>query len=107
MGGLFVDIFVAYLVRILYQAWRRLGTSTWDLREAKVVSISRPPAAYGCPVVELVYSYEAGDRTCWGSADIPFIWRSSADDYVRKHAAESLLAVRVKPDDPDVSTLPE
>ncbi len=96
MGGLFVDIFVVYIVRILYRSWKQRGTSPWDLKEAKVVSISRPPAAYGCPVVELVYSYETGDRTYWGSTDIPFIWRSSADDYVRKHPVGSVLAVRVK-----------
>ncbi len=107
MGGLFIDIFVVYLVRILYRSRRRLGTSAWDLREAKVVSISRPPAGYGCPVVEVVYSYAESDRTCWGSADIPFIWRSSADDYVGRHPVGSVLVVRVKPGDPDISTLPE
>ena len=107
MGGLFVDILVVYLVRILYRAWKQRGTSTWDLKEAKLVSITRPPTGYGCPVVELVYSYAEDGRTCWGSADIPFIWRSSADDYVGRHPVGSVLVVRVKPGDPDISTLPE
>lgn len=103
MGGLFVDVFVLYLIRILHRAWRKRGTSKWDLKQAKVVTISCPPAAYGCPVAETVYSYTLGDRTCRGSDDIPFIWRVSADEYVRKHPAESVLDVRVNPDEPEIS----
>ena len=105
MGGLFVDIFVVYLVRILYRAWRKRGTSTWDVREAKVESISRAPTGYGCPVVNLVYSYAAGDGNGWGSTDIPFVWLSSADDYVQRHPVGSSLAARVKPGDPEISIL--
>lgn len=32
-------------------------------------------------------------------------WRSSADDYVRKHPEGSALLVRVKPGDPETSIL--
>ncbi|HKW24326.1 MAG TPA: hypothetical protein VJN48_01000 [Terriglobales bacterium] len=103
MGGFVVDIFVFYLIRTLHRAWTKRGTSTWELKQAKVVSISTSPPAYGCPVAEVVYSYTLVDRTFRGSDDIPFVWRGSADEYVRKHLPESVLDVRVNPEEPEIS----
>jgi hypothetical protein len=105
MGGLVLDIFIVYLFRVLIRAWRRLGTSEWELRKATVASVSCPPIAWGCPIVEVVYLYKIDEMTYSGSANIPFIWRSSANEYARKHPQESILEVRVKPGDPEISVM--
>lgn len=105
MGGLFLDIFVLYVVRVLIRFWKQRGTSGWVLQQANIECISRPLSAWGCPVAEIVYLYTIGDETYSGSDSIPFIWRSSAEDYVRRHPEGSTLLVRVKPDDPSISVL--
>jgi hypothetical protein len=65
MGGLLLDIFVVYLIRVLIRRWRQLGTSVWDLKEARIADISNRPTALGCSVVELVYSYNVDDKNLW------------------------------------------
>jgi hypothetical protein len=52
-----------------------------------------------------VYLYKIDDETYSGSESVPFVWRSSAEDYVRKHPQGSVLTVRVKPGDPETSIM--
>jgi len=105
MGGLVLDIFVVYLLRVVVRTWRRRGTSEWTLLKANVESISCPLIAWGCPIAEVVYLYKIDDETYSGSESVPFIWRSSAEDYVRRHPQGSVLTVRVKPGDPETSIM--
>lgn len=105
MGGLVLDIFVVYLLRVLVRTWKRRGTFGWTLQQASIESISCPLTTWGCPIAEVVCLYKIGDETYSGSDDIPFIWRSSAEDYVRRHPEGSTLLVRVKPGDPEISVL--
>ena len=105
MSGLILDIFVVYLFKVFVRAWRRRGTSEWELRKANIASISCPTTGWGCPVVEVVYVYKINDIPYSGSTDIPFIWRTSAEEYARRHPLASVLEVRVKPDDPEISVV--
>jgi hypothetical protein len=105
MGGLVLDIFVVYLLRVLVRAWRRRGTSEWMPQQAKIEIVSCPLITWGCPIVELVYLYKIDNETYSGSESIPFIWRSSAEGYARDQARGGVLTVRVKPGDPEISIL--
>jgi hypothetical protein len=105
MGGLVLDIFVVYLLRVVVRTWRRRGTSEWTLQKANIENISCPLIAWGCPIAEVVYLYKIDDETYSGSESVPFIWRSSAEDYVRRHPQGSVLTVRVKPGDPETSIM--
>jgi len=105
MGGLVLDIFVVYLLRVLVRTWKRRGISEWPLQQASIESISCPLITWGCPIAEVVYLCKIGDETYSGSEDIPFIWSSSAEDYARRHPQGSVLVVRVKPGDPETSVM--
>ena len=101
MGGLVVDTFVVYVIRALVRKWRQRGTSVWDLKEARIAEISLRPIAWGCPVVELVYLYNVDDKNL--AESVPFLWDSSANNYIRNHPRESSLAIRVNPGKPEMS----
>jgi hypothetical protein len=103
MGGLFLDIFIVYLIRVLIRRWRQLGTSAWDLKEARIAGISSRPTVLGCPVVELIYSYNIADKNLWKMESVPFLSDSSANDYIRNHPRESSLAISVNPGKPEMS----
>jgi hypothetical protein len=75
------------------------------LQKANIESSFCPLITWGCPIVEVVYLYKVCDETYSGSESIPFIWRSSAEDYVRMHPQGSVLTVRVKPGDPEMSIM--
>ena len=104
MGGLVIDVFLVYLFRTLLRKWRQRGTSQWEARKAQVASISSP-LVWGCPVVEVVYLYRINEETYSGLETVPFIWLSSAEDYVRRNPQQSILIARVKPGDPARSTI--
>jgi hypothetical protein len=105
MGGLVLDIFVVYLFRALSRAWRLRGTSRWEPTKANIGSISCPLITWGCPVVEVVYVYKISNEIYSGLETIPFIWRSSAENYVSRNPEGSIVIVRVKPNDPGVSVM--
>jgi hypothetical protein len=60
---------------------------------------------WGCPVVEVAYIYEINNEIFSGSDEIPFICHSSAGDYVLRNPQDSILSVRVKPQDPQESIM--
>jgi len=105
MSGLVVDVFVVYLIRVLVRKWRQRGTSVWEPKKTRIASISRRLMAWGCPIVELVYVYKVDDKTFSGMESIPFLWGSSAEDYVRRNPPESSLTIRVKPGEPEISIM--
>jgi len=105
MGGLFLDILVVYLIRALVRKWRQRGTSVWDLKDARIADISNRPTVLRCSVVELVYLYNVDDKNLSRMESVPFLWDSSANDYVRNHPRESSSAIRVNPSKPEVSVV--
>ena len=105
MGGFFLDIFALYLLRVLIRSWKRLRSAGWAVQKGTIDDISCPLTMWGCPVAEIVYLYKINDRMYSGSESIPFIWHSSAEDFVRTHPRGSILGVRAKPSDPEISIL--
>jgi hypothetical protein len=55
--------------------------------------------------VGVPYVYKVDDTTLSGMESIPFLWGSSAEDYVRRNPPESSLTVRVKPSEPEISIM--
>lgn len=105
MGGLFLDILVVYLIRVLVRRWRQRGTSAWNLKEARIADISYRPTAWGCSFVELIYLYNVDDKNLARMESVPFLSDSSANGYVRNHPRESSLSIRVNPGKPEVSVV--
>ena|SRR5689334_1237998 len=105
MIGWFLDIWVVYVVRALLRIWKRRGTSRWERRQAQIASITFEPALWGCDVVEIVYIYKVENETYSATESVPFIWEGSAKDYTRRYPEKSMLAILVKPGDPEMSMI--
>jgi hypothetical protein len=105
MGGLVLDIFVVYLIRVLSRAWKQRGTAGWEPTKANIANISSPLITWGCPVVEVDYVYKINDEIYSGAETIPFIWQSSAQGYVQRNPKDSVVTVRIKPSAPETSVM--
>ena|SRR5947199_5656145 len=105
MIGWFLDIWVMYVLRALLRMWKRRGTSHWERRQAHVASIAFEPRVWGCDVVEIVYVYKIEGETYSATESVPFLWKSSAEDYIRRNPKDSMLHIRVNPSEPGVSVV--
>lgn len=103
MSGWFLDVFIVYVFRALRRAWTWRRTRGWPTRRAKIRTISKRSIGWGCPSVEVVYSYEFDETAFWTCENIPFFLDSSAKSYVYRHPENSFLIVRVNPNNPEMS----
>ena len=107
MGGWFVDIFVEYLFRVVVRMIKWRGSGTWPVAKGTVTRSDCPKAMYGCDVAEVYYTYRVDSELYTGINEKPFISPSSGEDYVSRFVPGTEFDVRVKPEDPSVSTVRE
>lgn len=103
MGGWFVDIFVEYLLRIVFHAANLLRSRRWPTVTATVLSADCPHAAYGCDVATVYYEYVVNGEKHGDTFGKPFISQESGKDYAANVVKGMHFKVRVKPDDPTKS----
>ena len=103
MGGLFVDIFVEYIFRIVFHATDLLRSRKWPIAKATVLSADCPSAAYGCDVATVYYEYLVNGGKYGDTFGKPFILRKSGKDYATQFVKGADFNIRVKPDDPSKS----
>ena len=103
LGGWFLDVLIVYLFRALRRAWTWRRTRFWPTKRAKITTISYRSGFGGCPLVEVVYTYEFDGTTYSICEDIPFFLHDSAQSYVYRHPEGSHLIVRVNPNNPEIS----
>ena len=106
MGGLVLDVVIAYLIKSALR-WRRFWKSSkWERVQATVHSC-RVGGGYvwNCPTAEVVYSYKfAGER--YSAIDRnPFFFTTSAEEATERFQARENVMVRVNPDLPEESVL--
>jgi hypothetical protein len=104
MGGLVLDIYAIYLIRVLIRAVRRLGSQNWPLITATVDGVCGDVDLH-YKSVELLYVYELSGATFSGRSAKPFLWSESAKAYVTRFPEGSSLMVRVKPGFPEISVV--
>jgi len=105
MGGLVLDIYVEYFVRAIIRLSRAWGAQSWPVITAKVTSTNYRPGGFGCAVADVTYKYRLEGELYTGTDANPFVWGSSAKDYLERYPAGSELPVRVKPGRPDLAVL--
>lgn len=105
MGGLFLDLYIAYVYRIIVRRLRMRRGRSWPATTASVASTSWSSGVLGCPSAELVYIFDIRDSTFGGLDDKPFLSPSAAEAYTLRFARGNSLIVRFKPDDPNVSVV--
>jgi Protein of unknown function (DUF3592) len=105
MVGLFLDVFVEYLIRVIGRAIKRRRSRGWPTVRATVAS-SKCPQSSGCNLAEVTYLYSFNGERYSGTNKKPFLRHDSAAEYIGHFVPSTEFTVRVKPDDPEVSIVP-
>src|SRR6266851_4254546 len=108
--GWFLDSFVLYVFKTLVYVFKSLarvlhlrGSATWSKATAKVASSKSAPGGYGCPIAEVVYTYEIDGSIYSGLNEKPFISSDSVEEYATRFTPGSTMVVRLKPGEPEKS----
>ena len=106
MGGLVLDVIIAYIIKTAVR-WRRAwGSTRWERVQARVHS-SRVGGGFvwNCPTAEVAYSYEfAGER--YSAIDCnPFFLTRSAEEAAERLRTGKKVMGRVNPASPQESVL--
>ena len=105
MGGLVLDIYVEFIVRVIIRLLRARGSKAWPVIKGKITGINLRPGGFGCAVADVAYSYRSDGELYTGTDAVPFVWTSTAENYLEGHPRGSELLVRVSPGDPGVSVV--
>ena len=105
MGGLFIDIYIVYLLRILIRAFNLLRSRSWPITSGVVLSADCPGDSL-YPLAFVTYEYIVSGEKYGGWYEKPFLLSESAAGYARKFVKGADFRVRVKPGDRSIS-IPE
>jgi Protein of unknown function (DUF3592) len=105
MGGWFLDVLIAYLVKSALRLFYLKGSEQWPVVKATVTVSSCPPKVLGCFTAEIAYTYVLNGHIYTGMHERPFISRDSAQEYVRRFPSGTSLIARIKPEMPEKSVV--
>jgi hypothetical protein len=104
MAGLVLDIWIAFLIRTLVNAWRRIASASWPTHPGKITRFHYRHFGWGCDYGEYRYKYSVDGILYRGIYRDPyFVRRSPAAQ--RSDSVGSEAQVRVSPADPTKSFL--
>ena len=101
-GGWFLDVLIAYLVRVIARSFIALRSREWATCRAAVIS-SGCPDVFGCEAVEVKYAYSVNGHRYAGVDTKPFLSKQIAKINAEEFSPGKEITVRYKPDDPSVS----
>ncbi len=105
MAGLFIDIVIEWIVRMVANTIRRMRSRSWPVVTATVTSSRCEQAGYGCHVADINFDYSFATEDFSGLHKEPFLVHDLAKDYVRRFPADCETPVRVNPANPSKSFL--
>jgi hypothetical protein len=101
MGGLVIDIFVAFVVRWAIVFGCRAASRDWPTVSGTVVRCHLEKPGFGCMYVAVQYKYKFSSERHDGVLNKPYFSATNdAEAYVRHHPGGSQLTVRVDPKNP-------
>jgi hypothetical protein len=103
VGGLVLDLYVLYLIKLVIWALRMRGSGKWPITTALVSFTDEYAAGSIYPTGTLVYSYDVDGETFDGENSKPFLWSTSAQQYIARFPEKSRITIRLKPGDPKTS----
>lgn len=106
LGGLVIDILIAFLVKSALRLRRAWGSDKWQRVEARVVS-SRLAGGWvwNCPTTEVSYNYKFAGQMYSATDSNPFLSESSAKVELECFRPEKQAIVRVNPTQPQRSVI--
>jgi hypothetical protein len=109
VGGWFADNILGFLVslfRIAARKWRARRYKSWREVTATIVGVSWQRQSYfPHPDAQIVYTYRVDGGFYGGEDTKPFCLGSSAETYASQFARGEDLIIRVKPGQPEVSSV--
>jgi hypothetical protein len=101
--GLVLDIYIEFFVRAIVRLFRARGSRSWPVIKAEITGANYRAGGFGCAIVEITYQYRFQGELYTGMNAKPFVWDSSAKEYVERYSAGSDLLVQVRPGSPESS----
>ena len=106
MGGLILDVIIAYLIKSALRLRRAWGSSKWQRVHAKVDSSWLGGGwVWNCPTAEVAYTYEFAGQTYSATDSDPFFLTETAKGQVERFRPGESAIVRVNPVQPTRSVL--
>lgn len=99
MAGLVLDIHFGFLARWMIIFWRKAVSRKWPTVAGTIVRCHFEKHGYGGDYVVLQYEYKAEFERFHGVMKKPYIYPNYAEAFVRHHAPDSELRIRVSPKD--------
>jgi len=105
MGGLLLDIVVAFVFKTIALAVKGRGSGRWISVRGTVLAANSQIPALGCATAEVVYTFAVHGRKYSGLYERPFLSSGAAQSYARQFRPGQEIFVRAKPTDPSISVI--
>ena len=106
MGGLVIDVLIAFLIKSALRLRRAWGSGKWQRVEAKVDSSYLAGGwVWNCPTTEVAYTYTFAGQTYSAIDTNPFLSEGSANVELERFRPGKHAVVRVNPMQPQRSVL--
>jgi hypothetical protein len=106
LGGLVVDVVIAYLIKSVLRLRRAWGSSKWPVVQAKVDSSWRDGGwVWNCPTAEVAYTYGFQGQTFSAIDSKPFFVEASVKERLERYRVGEAVRARVNPAQPQKSVL--
>jgi len=106
LGGLVIDILIAFLIKSALRLRRAWGSGKWQRVEAKVDSAHLVGGwVWNCPTTEVAYTYKFAGETYSAIDTNPFLSKSSAEVELERFRQGNRAVVRVNPLQPQRSVI--
>lgn len=97
MGGLVIDIILAFLFKSFVRAFHFVKSLRWKRSTAIVVDSTVLDPYMGCPSVKVHYQVVSSESSQQGSDEVPFYLRGSAKRCAHSLPRNLAVIVRINP----------
>jgi hypothetical protein len=97
MGGLVIDIVLAFLFKSFVRAFHFMESLRWKRVTATVVDSAVLDPYMGCPSVKVHHQAVSSESSQQGADEVPFYLRGSAKKYAQGFSRNLIVTVRVNP----------
>ena len=106
MGGLVIDVLIAYMIKLIIRLGRVWRSRSWRPVTAKIVaSRFEDNWVFNCPTVHIAYIYQIDGQTYNGTDSTPFLFSSNGRIDAECFKRGGTATVRVDPREPERSVL--
>jgi len=77
MGGFVVDIWIAFLIRVAINAWKKLASAKWQVFDGSITDYRYIRPGIGCDYGEYSYTYSVNQLVYEGIHTVPYFMSRS------------------------------